>query len=526
MASRGRVVLIGAGPGDPDLITVRGAKALAAADVVLYDQLATGDLLDLAPERALRINVGKRGHEEPTRTQEEINALIVEHALAGRRVVRLKGGDPLVFGRGGEEMSACADAGIPFEIVPGVTSAIAAPAYAGIPVTDRRHSASFAVVTGHKDPSKPAEQTRWRELGSAVDTLIILMGMKNLPGLVDELVAGGLSPETPAAAVMQGTLPEQRTCVARLGDLVDAVAEAGLGAPSTVIVGDVVALREGLSWWERRPLFGKRVLVTRALEQTAEIAGAIRATGATPVVMPMIELAPIEGGVETAAVEEAVASLSVYTSIVFTSSNAVRFFVRACGGVGGPEAPPPPIAAGTRIFCIGEATARAAVDAGLPVHLIASGRSDAEALLAQLLPALAHATERVLIPRSRIGRTTIADGLAAGGVAVDSVAFYENRRPEIDEAALRAELTEGALDALTFTSPSTVDHFLAGLDAPARAAAGRCMIVAIGRTTARRLEEVGLPATAIASRPEVPALVEALVAVAETRSPAHQPPGA
>ena len=510
MASRGRVVLVGAGPGDPDLITVRGAKALSRADVVLYDQLATGDLLDLAPARAERINVGKRGHEEPTRTQEEINALIVEHALAGRVVVRLKGGDPFVFGRGGEEVSACAEAGIPFEIVPGITSAIAVPCYAGIPVTDRRHAASFAVVTGHKDPSRPAEQTRWRELGSAVDTLIVLMGMRNLSKLVAEIMAGGKSPDTPAAAVMHGTLPEQRTCVSTLGGLCEAVELAGIGAPSAIIIGDVVSLREGLSWWERRPMFGQSVLVTRATEQSAEIAGALRAVGAIPVIHPMIELAPIEGGEEIAAVETAIAALQSYSSIVFTSSNAVRFFVRACGGETGPESGAPDLAPRARVFCIGDATARAALDAGLPVHLIASGRSDAEALLAQLLPVLSPDGERVLIPRSRIGRTVIAEGLRRAGVSVDSIAFYENRRPEIDTALLREQLLSGELSALTFTSPSTVDHFLESLDEESRRAAGKCMIAAIGRTTARRLEAQGLPATVVAAKPDVPSLVEAL----------------
>lgn len=191
MPDLGRVVLIGAGPGDPDLITVRGAKMLARADVVLYDELATTELLDLAPDRAELVNVGKRGHDTPTRSQDDINRLLVDHARAGRTVVRLKGGDPLVFGRGGEEMSVCAAAGIAFEIIPGVTSAVAALAYAGIPVTDRRHSASFAVVTGHKDPTQVTEQTRWRELGQAVDTLVILMGMRNLPDLIRELIAGG-----------------------------------------------------------------------------------------------------------------------------------------------------------------------------------------------------------------------------------------------------------------------------------------------------------------------------------------------
>jgi len=510
MAEAGRVFLVGAGPGDPDLITIRGVKALGRADVVLYDELATDDLLALAPARAECIPVGKRGHEEPTRSQAEINALLVEHARAGRTVVRLKGGDPFVFGRGGEEVSACAEAGIRFEIVPGVSSALAAAAYAGIPVTDRRHSASFAVVTGHKDPSRAAERTRWRELGTAVDTLVILMGMATLKKLVLELIAGGRSPATPAAAIMHGTLPEQRTCVSTLAELPEAVEAAGFVAPSVVIVGDVVGLREGLSWWETLPMFGRRVLVTRAREQAAELAGALRATGATPVVMPMIELAPIESGPGTAEIGRVIASVASYSSLVFTSSNAVRFFSRALEAQR--ETVATPLAPGIRVFCIGDATARAALEAGLPVHLVASGRGDAEALLAQLLPSLSDGRERVLIPRSQIARSVIADGLRAAGAEVDSVAFYENRRPEIDEADLRARLVAGELDALTFTSPSTVDHFLACLDDQSRAAAGHCMIAAIGRTTAQRLEAVGLPADVVPDRPETSAMIDEMVA--------------
>ncbi|MFK7896775.1 MAG: uroporphyrinogen-III C-methyltransferase [Myxococcota bacterium] len=514
----GRVVLVGAGPGDPDLITLRGAKALSRADVVLYDQLAIDELLDLAPSRALRINVGKRGHEEPTQSQDEINALIRSHALAGRNVVRLKGGDPLVFGRGGEEISVCAEAGIPFEIVPGVTSAIAALSYAGIPVTDRRHSASFAVVTGHKDPSRPAEQTRWRELGTAVDTLIILMGMRNLPKLVTELIAGGKSPDTPAAAVMHGTLSKQKTCVSTLAELPQAVKAAGLGAPSAIVVGEVVTLRDGLSWWETQPLFGRQVLVTRALEQSAEISSALRTVGALPVVMPMIELCRVEDAPTREEIDRVLGAVDDFGSIVFTSSNAVRFFAEELaahaertgddkGRAGGRSR----LREGTRTFCIGERTAAEALDAGFPVSVVASGRSDAEALLAQLLQSFSPGEERVLIPRSRIARTTIADGLAAAGVRVDSIAFYENRRPEVDEPALRARFMNDEILALTFTSPSTVEHFLAALDGPSRAAAEKCICVAIGRTTARALEAAGLSPHVVPPKPDVQSMVDELV---------------
>lgn len=518
----GRAMLVGAGPGDPELITLRGAKAIGRADVILFDELATDELLGLARDDARLINVGKRGHALPTRSQEEINRLIVKEALAGACVVRLKGGDPFVFGRGGEEATACANAGVPFEIVPGVTSAIAAPAYAGIPVTDRRYSASFAVVTGHKDPSGAAERTRWRELAKAVDTLIILMGMRNLPTLLEEIMAGGLAPDTPAAAVMQGTLPSQRTCVSTLERLAMDVAAEGLGAPSAVVIGGVVDLRLGMSWWERQPLFGRRVLVTRARDQSAEMASALRAVGAEPVIRPMIELVASEEAAVRDEVDGALAQLAEYQALVFTSSNAVRFFARARmerspdtrarhRNAGKTDTANTPEALNAQVFCVGEQTAAAAVSAGLPVHVVASGRSDAEALLAQILQNLPGAGERVLIPRSRIGRTVIAEGLAAAGARVDSIPFYENRAPDFDPEELRSMLIENELAALTFTSPSTVDHFWAGLDDESRDAARRCTIAAIGRTTARRLAEVGLPATVVPDRPSAEDLVAALV---------------
>ena len=258
--AKGKVILVGAGPGDPDLITVRGAAALRAADAVVHDSLASPELLDLAPPGADRIDVGKRGHDPPTRPQPETTALLIALAREGKTVVRLKGGDPFVFGRGAEEASACADAGIAFEVVPGISSAVGALAYAGVPLTDRRHSASFAVVTGHKDPTPVTAETRWEALGGAVDTLVILMGMRNLDAIVARLLAGGRSPETPAAVVMNGTLPSQRVVEAPLGELVARVCAAGLAAPAVVVVGEVVSLREKLAWFERRPLFGTRVL--------------------------------------------------------------------------------------------------------------------------------------------------------------------------------------------------------------------------------------------------------------------------
>ncbi len=503
---RGRLVLVGAGPGDPDLITVRGAAALARADVVLYDELASFELLSLAPDGAERVNVGKRGHDAPTKTQEEINALIVDRVAAGHVVVRLKGGDPFVFGRGGEEASAVVEAGLDYEVVPGVTSAISALAYAGIPITDRRHSASFAVVTGHKDPTRVSEATRWRELGSAVDTLVVLMGMRNLPDIVDRILAGGRDPSTPAAVVMSGTLAGQRVVEAPLAELPKAVEEAGLASPAAIVVGDVVSLRERLAWWEKVPLFGRRVLVTRAPHQALELAREIRAFGAEPVLHPMIELVAQSDPDEVRAIDAALAEWQRTDALVLSSSNAVDFLARALDARGlearGFDG---------QVLCVGQKTAEAAVGAGLPVHRVASGRNDAEGLLAEFMAHLEPEGLRVLIPRSDIGRTVIADGLRAAGADVRSIPFYVNRRPEIDAGELRRALGTGELDVLTFTSPSTVDHFVEVLDAASLEAAGRAVVAAVGRTTAAALERHGLTPDVVPARPDVKTLVQAVV---------------
>jgi uroporphyrinogen III methyltransferase/synthase len=501
----GRVILVGAGPGDPDLITVRGAAALALADVVLYDSLSTRELLGLAPAHARCIDVGKRGHELPTRPQDEINELLLEHARAGATVVRLKGGDPFVFGRGGEEASACAAVGIPCEVVPGVSAATAVPAYAGIPLTDRRYSASFAVVTGHKDPGRPREQTRWGELASSVDTLVVLMGMRNLPELVERLLDGGKDPSTPAAAVMHGTLGAQRVVTAELRDLPRRVEAAGLGAPSVLIVGEVVTLRETLAWWEKQPLFGLRVLVTRAEEQASELASALRTAGAEPVLVPMIALVPPQDPVVLARLDEVLAELGDFDGIVFASSNAVRFLAERARAVGRDLSE-----VRAQVFCVGQRTAQQALDVGLPVHAVATGRSDAEGLLAQILQAVEPAGKRFLVPRSDVGRTLLADGLQAAGADVAVVEAYRNVRPAVDSDALRRELEAGTLPVLTFTSPSAVQHFLALLDDGARRAVADCIVAAIGTTTARALRDHAIEPAVVPKRPDVRELVRAL----------------
>ena len=505
---KGRLILVGAGPGNPELLTVGGALALRNADVILYDELTSSELLSMAGDGCLCVNVGKRGHEEPKLTQDEINALAISHVRSGRIVVRLKGGDPFVFGRGGEEASACAEAGVPFEFVPGVSSAVAAPAYAGIPLTDRRHSASFAVVTGHKDPGGAAEATRWRELARAVDTLVILMGMRNLPRLLEELMEGGKSPTAPAAAIMNGTLPEQRVVVGTVENLAEEVHKAGLGAPAAVVVGAVVGLRETLQWWEEKPLFGLRVLVTRGMEQAGEMAVALRSLGAVPVLRPMIELQSPTEPQHREGISDVLSRLGQYDDLVFCSTNAVRFFVHAVREAGLEEEV---LSGQARILCMGPRTAAAARDAGLAVHMSArAGLGDAEDLLQEILRAMPVSGRRVLIPQSDRGRQVLATGLEAAGAHVEAPVFYLNVRPSVDGEALRADIRSGQLPVLTFASPSAVHHFSALLDEDAHVACQGCIIVAIGQTTARALKDAGLSPDIVPGNPSVKGMATAL----------------
>jgi uroporphyrinogen III methyltransferase/synthase len=504
----GRVILVGAGPGDPELLTLRAAACLREADAVVYDALASHSLLDLAPPHALRIDVGKRGHDSPTRPQEEINALLVGLAREGRTVVRLKGGDPFVFGRGGEEASACRAAGVPFEVVPGISSVVGALAYAGIPVTDRRHSASFAVVTGHKDPTAVARETRWELLARAADTLVILMGMRNLEPIVARLLAGGLDPATPAAIVMEGALPTQRVVAAPLGELVARAREAGLAAPAVVVVGHVVRLREELAWFAPRPLEGLRVLVTRSRDQAPELALALRAAGAEPEVVPMIRIEP---PADWSAADRALAALASYDGLVFASANAVRAFAERARSRGCPLA-----GFAGRVFCVGPRTAAEARAAGLRVCGVPE-RRDALGLAAAVAAEALPPGSRLLLPRAEAGREALPEGLRAAGAKVDAVAVYRTAAAAVDGPGLCARLAAGEIGAVTFASPSAVRRFAGLLDLPARRALAGCLVAAIGPLTAEALRRRGIEPDAVASGAGAAELVAALAAAARRR---------
>jgi len=476
----GRVVLVGAGPGDPDLLTVRALRELERAEVLLYDALIEPALLELANPACERIDVGKRGDGSKGVAQDKIADLMIEKARLGKRVVRLKGGDPFVFGRGGEEASRLRAAGVPFEIVPGVTSALAVPAYAGIPVTDRRLSSSVAIVTGHRGKEEFDHRIDWEGLAESAETLVILMGTAWLDDICARVIAGGRDPATPAAAISRGTTPQQRVVTARLDELASRVTALGVIAPTVVVIGRTVEFRQELAWYELLPLFGKRVLVPRAAAQSAELAHELRRRGAEPVSVPLLAFAPTP---ELEALRESLARVPQSDWLVFTSANAVRF-----------SAPHLPALGRARVACIGAATAREAEARGLGVSLRPEAEGSPEALAAELAAVGDLTGARVVFPRAARARETLAEELARRGANVDSPEAYRTVAPDGAGAALREALASG-IDAVALTSPSTVEHLFALLTPrEGDALAERARFACIGPTTAEALR---------AARPEL-----------------------
>jgi uroporphyrinogen III methyltransferase/synthase len=481
------VFLVGAGPGDPGLLTRRGAALLACADVVVYDRLASPALLALAPDTAELVNVGKApGRSEMT--QQEINDLLVARGRAGVDVVRLKGGDPFVFGRGGEEAEACRRAGLTFEVVPGVTSAIAAPAYAGIPVTHRGVSTHVTIVTGHEDPTKPGSGTDWDALARAGGTLVILMGAGRIGDVAQRLVGGGRAPSTPVAAVRWATTPRQRTVRATLAT----IADAGVEPPSAIVVGDVAAL--DLAWFETRPLFGRTVVVTRAREQASELRARLEALGAEVVELPTIAIE---------AIEFVVPELDAYRWVVFTSANGVdALFERGLL----PRALDARALAPVRVAAIGPGTAAALARRGVRADLVPA-QFVAEALV-DAFPDPEHRGERVLLARAEAARDALPDGLASRGYSVDVLAVYRTVTADPDPEAV-ARVRAGAVDAITFTSSSTVANFcdaLGSLPEPQPA------IVSIGPVTSATARERGLRVDVEADPHTIDGVIDAVCA--------------
>jgi uroporphyrinogen III methyltransferase/synthase len=500
VVSKGFVSLVGAGPGDPGLLTLRGAEALAAADVVIYDYLANPALLAHAQPDAERIYVGKKAGCH-TLSQDEINALLVDRARAGQQVARLKGGDPFVFGRGGEEALALVGAGVSFEVIPGVTSAVAAPAYAGIPVTHRGLASSFAVVTGHEGADKTESAIDWARLATGVDTLVFLMGVGNLAQIVEQLVAHGRPVETPIALVHWGTMPCQETVTGTLADIVDKVRLADLKPPAVTVVGQVVDLWMALHWFERRPLFGQRVLVTRTQTQASALAAKLRALGAEAVELPTIEIVPPE---DWGPLDRAIESLPTCQWIVFTSVNGVEFTWERLREAGLDAR----ALHGAKLAAIGPATAGALQTRGLHPDYVPP-KYVAEAIAAGLGDVRG---QRILLPRADIARPVLADLLRQGGAQVVEVAAYRTLQPQMDANGLGAVL--GDISVATFTSSSTVRNLAAmaresNLDL-VQALAG-ATIACIGPITARTAQDLGLPVHVMAQEYTIDGLVAALI---------------
>ncbi len=487
----GKVYLVGAGPGDPGLITLRALEVLRQAQVVVYDRLANPRLLDEAPPEAERIDVGK-GPGRHRATQEEIHRILIDRAREGKRVVRLKGGDPFVFGRGGEEARALRAAGIPYEVVPGVTSAVAAPAYAGIPVTHRGLTSAFAVVTGHEDPTKEGSDLDWEAL-ARVGTLVILMGVGRLPALVERLKAAGMDPRTPAAVVERGTTPRQRTVVATLETLVERVQAAGIRPPAVTVVGPTAALARELAWLpEARPLLGRRIVVTRSRAQASALRAGLEALGAEVIEVPTIRIEP---PADPAPVDDALRDLSRWDWVVFTSVNGVEQVWARLEALGLDARAFAPV----RIAAVGAATAAALADRGLRADAVpASYRTEA------LPDALGEAAgRRILLLRADIAPPTLARALVERGAQVTSIVAYRTVQEAIDPA-VRAAVEEA--DALTFTSASTVRNFFAALPVPRRA-----RIFCIGPVTAAEARAHGLRVDGVAEVHTIPGLIETVV---------------
>ena len=498
----GMVYLVGAGPGDYRLISMKAVDCLKMADVVVYDRLADDRILRWAPAEAEYIYVGKASSNH-TMKQEDINQLLVDKAKEGKCVVRLKGGDPFVFGRGGEEGLLLRQNNLPFEIVPGITSAISVPAYAGIPVTHRAVATSFAVVTGHEDPTKGESNMRWEHLAMGVDTLVFLMGVANLPHITSKLIENGRSADTPAAVIRWGTKPEQRTLITTVGKAAEDVAKNGIKPPAIFIVGEVVKLRDSLQWFDnlaQRPLFGKRILVTRARSQASKLTAKLENLGAEVIEVPAITITdPVD---LYAALDQAIGQLQDYHWVMFTSANGVKhFFARLL------QAGKDARALGyAKIAAIGSATAAELKKYGLVADVV-PGEYRAEGIIEAMKGKLPpHA--KILLPRAEEAREILPEKLREMGAEVGVVSAYRTVCAAADGEALTSELNEGRIDMVTFTSSSTVKN-LVNIIGSADLLNG-VKTACIGPVTADTAKSLGIEPDIIAKEYTIDGLVEAI----------------
>jgi uroporphyrinogen III methyltransferase/synthase len=503
MKPRGTVYLVGAGPGDAGLLTLRGAELLGRADVVVYDALVNRELLRLAPKTAEFIFGGKRGREH-TIPQAELNQLLIAKARAGKTVVRLKGGDPYVFGRGGEEAEELADAGVDFEVVPGVSSFVAVPNYAGVPLTHRGFCSKLTLITGHEDPAKEASNIDWAQVAKTPGTKVIMMGTDRIGQIAETLMGHGLAAATPVAMVRWGTTGRQQSIEGTLATIAEVAVKEKIGPPTVAVIGDVVKLRRKLNWFERRPLFGRRVVVTRTREQASQLSRQLLELGAEVLEVPTIKIEPPTRREELV---DALLELNSYDWLVFTSPNGVaKFFeyffkqfhdMRDLGGA--------------RIAAVGPSTANKLKELHLQVDLMPD-----EALAANVAEAFAEYESienlKMCLLRAEVANRELPEALEAMGAIVDDIAVYRTVPETEDMSGSAAKLLESGSDWVTFTSSSTVEHFHARFDLPALVTRFPSLkIASIGPETSKMLASLGLKPTVEAKEHTIDGLVKSLM---------------
>jgi uroporphyrinogen III methyltransferase/synthase len=497
---KGKVYLVGAGPGDPGLITLKGLHCLEEAEVIIYDRLVDKGLLNKVRQGAELIYVGKQPKAH-LMSQEQINALLVAKAREGKVVVRLKGGDPFVLGRGGEEAEVLAAEGIPFEIVPGVTAAIAAPAYAGIPVTHRSLSSSLAVITGHESSPESRARIAWDKIATGIDTLIFLMGVENLASITTQLIENGRSPATPVALIQWGTTPKQQVVEGTLANIVYRAKEANIGSPAVLIVGEVVELRHKLRWFENKPLFGKRILVTRRKEQAGALSETLSLAGAEPIEMPAIEIEMASSQVN---LDEVLPRLSDFHWLLFTSVNGVESFFNHLHRHGLDSRK----LYGLKVCAIGEVTAAALGKYGIQPDLVPQKYSSHNILICLKQEGIKG--ERLLLPCSQMVNKELIYGLSELGAEIEPVVAYHTLPVSSGDSKMKELLMKGEVDVVTFTSPSTVRGLVTVMEGNVEAL-NKAVIACIGPVTAAAATESKLRVDVIAKKYTIDGLVEALV---------------
>ncbi|RLC03013.1 MAG: uroporphyrinogen-III C-methyltransferase [Deltaproteobacteria bacterium] len=503
----GKVYLIGAGPGDPGLLTLKAKECIETADVVVYDYLASPFLLDYAKNDAQVIYVGKKGGDH-TLTQDKINLLLVDKARQGLDVARLKGGDPFVFGRGGEEAQMLLSHGVSYEVVPGVTSAIAAPAYAGIPITHRDHTSFVSFITGHEDPTKKDTSMQWDIYAKSNATLVFLMGVKNLENIVKNLVTHGKAPDTPIALVRWGTTTQQLTVTGTLETIVERVKEAKLTSPAIIVIGHVVSLRDELAWFDKRPLFGKKIVITRARAQASSLVSTLTRLGAHCIEIPTIQIAPPK---DKGPLKKSIENINDYDWVVLTSVNGVKFFfdtlfdmgkdVRALGHL--------------KFACIGPVTKERLKDFGI-ISDILPKTYRAESVI-ESFSTVDIKDKNVLLPRAKKARTILPEELRKMGAHIDEVVAYETQLDDTKKETLISLLDENEIDAVTFTSSSTVSNFISQLESENTKTRLKNIVTAsIGPITSDTARSLGIEPTLEAREYTIQGLVDALLSYYES----------